>query len=658
MNRGRLTKRIITWGIIIIVVSPLLLAFSWGLPGLDVPEPSVIYDVNGRSIKGLSDENRINIYINEIAPSFQQAIVAVEDKNFYRHHGIDLVGIMRAIVADVKAGSIVEGGSTITQQTAKKLFLNDQRTFSRKIQELYYSFLLEREYSKDEILALYCNTVYFGHGAYGVEVAARTFFSKSASDLTLAESALLAGLPRWPNHYDPYQNPQAAKERQGVVLQRMLDEGMISPAQKQEAIETTLTYRQSSSRTGDAPYFVAMVQEYLSKKYGERQVYQGGLKVYTSLDLDMQRAADQAYSVGMKSKDEDLQAALVAIDTDTGQIRAMVGGRDYNSSNYNRVYSRRQPGSTFKPFMYSLAMDSGLTPASMLMCEETEYEIPGSPSYRPSDYGDNPYHWRPFTLKEALMISDNTIAVQLNYRLGPQQVAQRAEQFGFEHIEPVLSLPLGATEVSPVELCAAYCAFANQGYYCQPYSILKVVDKTGRVLEENTPKRVKSIEPDNAYIITDMLKGVMQPGGTGAALAVPGLVTAGKTGTTDQRKDAWFVGFTARTCCAVWVGYDRDRNVNLTGSAAAGPIWKGFMQGAIGKVASGDFVRPSNIVELSIDLDTGLVATESCPRTAVMAFREGSQPQEICYLHFNQLDSFWTWTNSISRWISPYLRKG
>ncbi|MEN6351711.1 MAG: PBP1A family penicillin-binding protein [Syntrophomonas sp.] len=657
MHRGRLIKRIIAWGIVIIAVAPLLLAFSWGLPGLDVPEPSVIYDVNGRSIKGLSDENRINIYINEIAPTFQQAIVAVEDKNFYRHHGIDLVGIMRAVVADVKAGSIVEGGSTITQQTAKKLFLNDQRTFSRKIQELYYSFLLEREYSKDEILALYCNTVYFGHGAYGVEVAARTFFSKSASDLTLAESALLAGLPRWPNHYDPYQNPQVAKERQGVVLQRMLEEGMISPAQKQEAIEAPLTYRQSSSRTGDAPYFVAMVQEYLSKKYGERQVYQGGLKVYTSLDLDMQRAADQAYSAGMKSKDEDLQAALVAIDTDTGQIRAMVGGRDYNSSNYNRVYSRRQPGSTFKPFMYSLAMDSGLTPATMLMCEETEYAIPGSPSYRPSDYGDNPYHWRPFTLKEALMISDNTIAVQLNYRLGPQQVALRAEQFGFEHIEPVLSLPLGATEVSPMELCAAYCAFANQGYYCQPYSILKVVDKTGRVLEDNTPKKVKAIEPDNAYIITDMLKGVMQPGGTGAALAVPGLVTAGKTGTTDQRKDAWFVGFTARTCCAVWVGYDRDRNVNLTGSAAAGPIWKGFMQGAIGKVASGDFVRPSNIVELSIDLDTGLVATESCPRTAVMAFKGGSQPQEICYLHFNQLDPFWPLTNSISRWISPYLRK-
>lgn len=636
-------RRIIAVGIIILTISPLLLAFSWGLPGLDVPEASVIYDVNGRSIKGLSEENRINVYINEINPYFLQAIVAVEDKNFYNHHGIDAGGILRAIVANIKARSIVEGGSTITQQTAKKLFLSDQRTFSRKIQELYYSFLLERKYSKDEILALYCNTIYFGHGAYGVEVAARTFFSKSASELTLAESALLAGLPRWPGHYDPYQNPLAAKERQGVVLQRMLEEGMISPDQKQKAMDQKMTYRSSSSRNGDAPYFVAMVQEYLSQKYGERQVYQGGLKVYTSLDLDMQRAADQAYSAGMKSRDEDLQAALVAMDIDTGQIRAMVGGRDYNSSNYNRVYARRQPGSTFKPFMYSLAMDSGYTPASMLMCEEIEYEIPGSPPYKPSDYGEEPYHWRPFTLKEALMISDNTIAVQLNYRLGPQQVAWRAEKFGFEHIEPVLSLPLGATDVSPLEMCAAYCVFANQGYRCNPYYIIKVVDKNGRVLEENKPGPTKVIEADNAYIITDMLKGVMQTGGTGAALAIPGLTTAGKTGTTDQRKDAWFVGFTPNTCCAVWVGYDRDKNVNLTGSAAAGPIWKGFMQGASSKVASGDFTRPANIVELNIDLDTGLVATENCPRTATMAFRTGTEPRDVCYLHGSVLNYFWNW---------------
>lgn len=658
MRGRRPIHRIAAWGIIITFIAPLLLAFTWGLPELDIPEPSVIYDVNGRAIKGLSEENRINVYINEISPSFRQAIVAVEDKNFYRHHGIDLEGIMRALVADIKAGSIVEGGSTITQQTAKKLFLNDQRTLSRKIQELYYSFLLERKYSKDEILALYCNTIYFGHGAYGVEVAARTFFGKSASELNLAESALLAGLPRWPNHYDPYQNPQAARERQAVVLQRMVDEGIISPAQKQEAIDTKLTYRQSSSRTGDAPYFIGMVQEYLSKKYGERQVYQGGLKVYTSLDLEMQRAAEQACAAGMKSRDQEMQAALVALDTETGQIRAAVGGRDYNSSNYNRIYSRRQPGSTFKPFMYSLAIDSGYTPASMLMCEEIEYEIPGSPTYRPSDYGDNPYHWRPFTLKEALMISDNTIAVQLNYRLGPQQVAERAEQFGFEHIEPVLSLPLGATEVSPMELCAAYSVFANQGYYCSPYYIIKVVDRNGRTLEENKANRKKAIDSDNAYIITDMLKGVMQPGGTGAALAVPDLITAGKTGTTDERKDAWFVGFTAKTCCAVWVGYDKDRNVNLTGSAVAGPIWKGFMQGAIGKVSSGDFLRPSNVVQVNIDLDTGLVATEYCSRTAVMAFREGSQPQQICDLHSTGLYSLWNLTDSISQWISPFLRAG
>ncbi|HWP97038.1 MAG TPA: PBP1A family penicillin-binding protein [Syntrophomonadaceae bacterium] len=642
MNRHTWLKNIVIAGLLLLCLLPLTLAFSWGLPEMGVPEASVLYDINGKPIKGLAEQNRISVQIDEITPSFRQAIIAVEDKNFYHHHGIDVEGLARALYANLRAGSIVEGGSTITQQTAKKLFLSDEKTIWRKVKELYYAMKLERKYSKDEILALYCNTIYFGHGAYGVEVAARTFFGKSASDLTLAESALLAGLPNWPGHYDPYQNPQAAKDRQAVVLGRMVEEGVITSEQRQQAQQEALNYHPADYITGDAPYFVAMVQDYLSNKYGQQKVYQGGLKVYTTLDLDMQKAANQSYIDGMKDRDPDLQSALVALDTNTGQIRAMIGGRDFNRSNYNRVFANRQPGSTFKPFMYSLAMNSGFTPASMLTCEEIDYPVAGQPDYHPTDYGTEPFHWKPFTLKEAVMLSDNVIAVQVNYQLGPQAVANHAEMFGFPTIQPVLSLPLGSTEVSPLELCAGYSVFANQGVYNQPASVLKVTDSNGLILEENNqvPRRV--VDPENAYIITNMLEGVMGPGGTGGGLTVPGVITAGKTGTTEQRKDAWFVGFSPTTCCVVWVGYDKDRNVNLTGSTAAGPIWQGFMKNAPGQTSSGDFIKPDDIVLENICLDSGEVATESCPRTATMAFRSGTQPIDPCYLHSFGIRDFWS----------------
>lgn len=626
-------KGLIISGLLLLALLPLALAFSWGLPGLEIPEASVLYDINGRAIKGLAEQNRISVGLNEIAPSFREAIIAVEDKNFYYHHGVDVQGLIRAAYANLRAGRIVEGGSTITQQTAKKLFLSDKKTVWRKIQELYYAILLERRYSKDEILTMYCNTIYFGHGAYGVEVAARTFFGKSATDLTLAESALLAGLPNWPSHYDPYQNPEAAKGRQAVVLGRMVQEGMIGLQQSRQAGQEKLNYHQAGYITGDAPYFVAMVQEYLSEKYGQQKLYQGGLKVYTTLDLDMQKSANEAYAKGMKDRDPDLQAALVALDVKTGEIRALIGGRDFNRSNYNRVFARRQPGSTFKPFMYSLAMDSGLTPASMLECEEISYPVAGQPDYRPEDYGDEPYHWRSFTIKEAIMISDNVIAVRVNNQLGPQAVASHAEKFGFPAIQPVLSLPLGSTEVSPLELCAGYAVFANQGLYSRPVSILKVVDRKGAVLEEARPTSRRVVDQENAYIITNMLEGVMGPGGTGGGLAVPGVATAGKTGTTEKRKDAWFVGYNPTTCCAVWVGYDRERNVNLTGSAAAGPIWQGFFKGLPGRTGAGDFIKPDDIVEENICLDSGMIAGEGCPRTSTMAFRAGTEPQDVCYIH-------------------------
>jgi 1A family penicillin-binding protein len=566
--------------LIALLISLLIISgCAYEIDSIEVPEASVVFDIKGRPIKGLAEENRISIEFEEIPESFKAAIIAVEDKNFYNHHGIDFTGILRALFLNLKAGKITAGGSTITQQTAKTLYLSNERTISRKIKELFYALELERRYSKDEILTRYCNSIYFGHGAYGLEVAARTFFNKNARDLSVEESALLAGLPNAPSLYDPYVNPQAAKQRQRVVLQRMWEEGYITEAELEDIADRELQYQRADYVLGEAPYFIAMVRDYVSEKYGERVVYQGGLKIYTTLDLDMQKAANKAYQEGMKEREANVQAALVALDVSNGDIRALIGGRDFALSNYNRVFSERQPGSTFKPFLYSLAMEWGMTQAEQIKCEEVEFKLPTGDTYTPEDYGDDKYHWKEFTLKEALMISDNVIAVRLNHLLGPQDVANHAEKFGFKNIEPILSLPLGSKEVTPLDMAAAYSVFANEGIYSRPRYILKVMDRYGQVLEESDSQQRRVVSPENAYIISDMLKGVLEAGGTGSHLkALVGRPAAGKTGTTDDYNDAWFVGYTPQLCCAVWVGYDQGRNVNLVGGVGAGPIWANFMR--------------------------------------------------------------------------------
>ena len=609
-------------------------AFTISLPHIAIPEASIVYDVNGRTVQGLAEQNQVNVNLEEISPYFLNAVIAVEDKRFYKHHGIDINGLLRAVFIDLKARKIVAGGSTITQQTAKNLFLSNERTWIRKLKEFYYAILLENKYSKDEILTMYCNSIYFGQGAYGVELASRTFFGKRAKDLSLAQAAILAGLPQSPNYYDPYIHPEEAKKRQALVLQRMLEDGMISSAEKAAVLQEPLQYRRAQFTDSEAPYFVAMVRDYLREKYGDSMVYRGGLRIYTSLDIDMQKAANNAYLEGMKGQNKDLQMALVAMDVSNGQIRALVGGRDFSTSNYNRVYSYRQPGSTFKPFVYSLALEQGLTPASMIMCEEKEFKLITGDTYKPTDYGTEPYHWKDFTLKEAIMISDNVVAVTLTDKLGVNNAALHAEKFGFKNIKPILSLPLGSNEVRPIDLAAGYSAFANQGVYNAPYYLLKVVDKDGNVLEENRPQEKRIVSVENAYIITNMLTGVLEPGGTGSNLKQKvGRVATGKTGTTENKNDAWFVGYTPQLCCAVWVGYDQGKAANLYGGAAAGPIWASFIHDASAKLSEQDFNQPGQVDLLNICLDTGLVATEYCPRQSKMAFMKDNEPQDICYLH-------------------------
>jgi penicillin-binding protein, 1A family len=632
-----LKKIIITLLLIITIFCSY--AFAIRLPSAAIPESSVIYDINGKVVKGLSEQNQVNVELDEISPYFLNGVIAVEDKRFYKHHGIDVSGMIRALFVDLKAGKIIAGGSTITQQTAKTLYLSNERTVSRKIKELYYAFLMENKYSKDEILTLYCNSIYFGHGAYGVELASRTFFAKRAKDLTLAEAALLAGIPQSPTNYDPYVHPDEAQKRQAQVLQRMVEEGMITEAERDAAVKEPLTYKKAQFADDEAPYFVAMVRDHLREQYGDSVVYKGGLKVYTTLDLDMQKAANNAYLEGMKTQNADLQVALAAVDITNSQIRALVGGRDFNASSYNRAYAQRQPGSTFKPFVYSLAMERGYTPASMLPCEEKEFQLSNGDIYKPTDYGTEPYHWRDFTLKEAIDISDNVVSVTLTDLLGVNEATRYAQQFGFNNLQAVLSLPLGSNEVTPLDMAAGYSVFANQGVYNPPVYLLKVVDKDGNVLEQYNPHAQSIISAENAYIITNMLEGVMESGGTGSALkAKVGRVSAGKTGTTEQKNDAWFVGYTPQLCCAVWVGYDQGKAANLYGGSAAGPIWASFIHDASAKLPEKDFDQPGGVDLINICLDTGLIATDSCPRKSTMAFYKNNEPQDICYLHQPNMD--------------------
>ncbi len=611
--------------------------FAWRIPELNVPQMSTIYDINGREVKGIYQENRISVGLDQVSPYIIDAFIAVEDKNFYRHRGIDLGGVLRALLVNLREMRVVEGGSTITQQTAKNLFLTQERTLTRKIKELYFTFLLEKHYTKDEILQMYLNTIYFGNGAYGVEAAARTYFAKSASDLDLAESALLAGIPARPSRFNPFANPEAAKSRQAVVLERMVKEGKISSEEARRAFDEKLQYKRARFIKGDAPYFADMVIDYLVKKYGARMVYQGGLKIYTGLDLDMQEAAEEAYDETLKNKDRDLQAALVAVDAKNGYIKAMIGGRDFAQSEFNRaINAYRQPGSAFKPFLYSLALEEGYTAASTFSCDWVEFPQPDGTIYRPTDYGTEPYHYRSFTLKEAIMVSDNVVSVKLNNSIGPAKFAAWAQRFGFKgRIRPVLSLALGTSEVTPLEMASALTAFANGGVKSEPIAIIKVVDGSGNVLEEHPPQHSRLLSRENAYIVTDMLTGVLEPGGTASHLkSLVGRPAAGKTGTTQEYRDAWFVGYTPQLSCAVWVGYDTpNRTVNMPGGQVAGPIWANFIRKASEKLPVEYFSVPDNIIEVRVCADTGLAASESCPRTIKAAFVKGTEPGEICYAH-------------------------
>lgn len=618
-------------GIILGTLGGILIFWYRGLPDvslLEKYEPNLtthIYDIKGRIIANLFEENRIWVPLNKVPKYLIYAVLASEDSDFYYHEGINIRGIIRALWANIKSGKIVEGGSTITQQLAKNLFLTPSKTLERKIKEIMLAFKIERTYDKDKILELYLNEIYLGHGAYGVQAGAKTYFARDVWELSLPECAFLAAVIKAPALYSPYRNLDRALSRTRYIIRRMESLGYISREEAEKALQETLVFSSpQEARSWKAPYFVTFVLKELLEKYGVHQVYRGGLKVYTTLDLDLQEYAEEALSKA------PAEGALVAIDPKTGFIKAMVGGKDFKKSQFNRaVQARRQPGSAFKAILYTAALDNGFTESTLV--EDSPIEFPNG--WKPSNYDEKYHGW--VTIREAFEHSYNIVAVKVGQEIGPKKIIEYARKMGIESPLPNdLSISLGSAGVSPLEMAVAYACIANGGYKIKPIAILEVRNKDGNLLEKNMPSLERVIKEETAYLMIDMMKHVVTRGtGIRARLNRP---CGGKTGTTNNFTDAWFIGFTPDLVAAVYVGHDDPSPLGkneATGGRIAAPIWKDFMEKALKDVPPSDFPIPKEIVFVRVCAQSGKLPTNSCPNTIEHAFIRGTEPLEICDIH-------------------------
>jgi penicillin-binding protein 1A len=591
-----------------------------------------IYDDNDELITELHVERRIFVPLAHVPQSLRDAVIATEDRRFYYHWGIDPIGIARAVAQNYRRGRIVEGGSTITQQLTKVLFLTPDKSLERKLKEAVLALELERRYSKDRILEMYLNQVYFGHGAYGVEAAARTYFGKSVSELNVREAALLAGLPRAPTTYSPFDHAEMARRRREVVLRRMVEYGALKDADARRLARADLGLIPPERRRTTGQYFLEYVQQTLEAKYGADMVFKGGLNVYTTLNPSMQLAAEQALRDGLKALEgrtakgkpaEHPEGAVVTVEPQTGYVRAMVGGYDFFRSEFNRaVQARRQPGSAFKPFIYIAALESGLTPATRVDDAPISYALGGGQVWKPENY-DRKFRG-PTTLQQAIEESINVVTVKVQERIGLNHTIQVARRLGITSpLDVNLSLALGTSDLTLLELTSAYGAMADQGQWLPPTTVRYVTDAQGKLLEEHVPEPREAMSPETAYLITHMLRGVVERG-TGQAAKALGRPIAAKTGTTNDYSNAWFIGYTPQLATGVWVGYDRPRSLGKdeTGSRVAAPIWVSYMGRVLGDSPKEDFPMPERVVVVPVDLDP----SNECVRVVPMAFLKGTEP--------------------------------
>jgi len=724
---------------------------SQDLPELDTlsqyqpSQVSRVYSDDRQVVGQFYVERRLKTQLADVPQQLTQAVIAVEDARFFEHPGLDIIGIARAVWTNLRRGGKVEGASTITQQLARSLFLSTERTYSRKIRELILAYKMELILSKEEILELYLNQIYFGQGAYGVVAAAQTYFGKGLPELTLGEAALLAGLPKSPNNYSPYKNLERAKKRQEHVLTRMEEAGFITLEQRLDALTKPLLLRRPGAEQ-IAPYFVEYVRQHLMGKYGETMVYKGGLEIFTTLNVEMQKAAEQALYRGLRELDKRqgwrgpigtqdittlpppgpppsqekplqpgelvqgvvvkigreavqvqvgtilgqllyddmawakrrlkgkdpvkdavtlptvknllkpgdvievslmkvekhttyfqleqtpvVEGALVAVDPRNGSIRAMVGGYDFARSEYNRVITaRRQPGSAFKPIIYATAFNDGLNPATVVLDSPVIYENEEEPekTWKPDNYGKR-FHG-PVSLREALIHSHNVATVKLLEKIGIKPVVEFANTLGITSpLNQDLSLALGSSGITPLEMVSAYAVFANQGYKLQPYAVSTVQDANGQPLEQILFEPQQVITKETAYLITNVLEDVIQKG-TGQLAKTIERSVAGKTGTTNDFTDAWFIGYTPNLATAVWVGFDDIRTLGETesGAHAALPIWLEFMQAALPLLPPAPFEIPEDIRYARVDPRTGLLAPEQSDQGIVEVFAKGTEPTE------------------------------
>ena len=632
------------------------------LTAIHAPVKTVVYDARGRLLHEFFRENRQPVPVKQLPPHLINATLSTEDRSFYRHWGVDLYGVGRAMVTNVLKMRRAEGGSTITQQLARNLFLTHERTLSRKAKEIALAIEIERNYSKEQILELYFNQIYFGEGAYGVESAAKTYFGKSVRELTLPECALLAGLPANPSVYSPRRRPAAAKSRRSQVLRNMLVTGSIDRVEFDNANSAPLGVTPVRYSNDRAPYFVEMVRLHLDEHYGSNAVYEGGLKVYTTLDMDLQQIAERVLEKNLTDLETDLklkathanyvvppadsahvglstpylQGALVAVDPRTGAVRALVGGRDWNHSNFNRaIQARRQAGSTFKPFVYTAAIDNGFHPTDIIVDEPVSFPAGDGTLYQPGNY-DRTFRG-PVTLRYALQQSINIPAIKLLRKVGTSLVSSYARRMGIRSpIGQNLSIALGSSEVTLLELTSAYGVLANRGIRNDPLFILKVEDKNGTQLEKNAPRPTEVLPEETAAVVTSMLQSAMDHGtGTPARLRGFTLPAAGKTGTMDDYMDAWFEGYIPSLVCGVWVGFDQKKTIGagMTGARAALPTWTDFMVGATRGRPVEDFSSPLGTSSREVCAETGLLATQGCPNVTTELFAEGSEPADFCTTH-------------------------
>ena len=626
------------------------------------PASTRILDCKGRVIFDFYQEKRRPVPLESIPACLRKSVVAIEDKRFYSHWGIDLARIPGVALSMVKHAGGIKGTSTITQQLARSMFLTPERSVTRKLKEIALAVELERHYSKSEILEMYFNQIWFGGSVYGVEAAAEKYFGKTSARLNPVECATIGAMLANPSAYSPYTHPDRLLTRRDFYLTKMFRLGCISQKELDAGTKRPLTVLPLGTGGNIAPYFVEEVRRYMVEKYGTDFVYKSGAVIHTTLDLDMQQAANLALLSHLRQLEKDyklrptmaaydsaakrdstigppkyLQGALVAMDVRTGHIRALIGGRDFKHSEFDRAtQAKRQAGSAFKPFVYVAAVDNGVTAADMELDSALTIKLPGQPDYQPHNY-DGTYLGH-ISLRRALALSRNLVAVRLIAKVGPELVARYANMMGItEALPPIYSLALGSVEVTLLDLTDAFNTLADGGIRVRPTMITRVEDASGRVLEETRPDEQPVLRPQTAYVVANMMQSVVNEG-TATVIRQLGYMgqAAGKTGTTDDYADASFIGFTPQITCGVWVGFDKKKTIftGATGGVVAAPVWGDFMKTVQpDSLPSDSFAVPDSITTVAVCEQTGQLATPSCPRVRYEVFIAGTEPKTPCALH-------------------------